>query len=343
MAANILSTRLPQMGISVNLGPSNMPAIANPGLTGLDAQAANEGWVRAALAATDGGSVPEFNESPEFQANQAITYTYTIYPWADKTHELIQDGMIVFVSRWIDPKYRLTNMAPAWKLNIMQTEAFLQAKNSTAPDFTEFKRLLAKYGERVLEEYHVALRNGLKEAIGNDELHKFFTMATTPKFQLLTKYGVTQAWNLCGVVCSKGESTGPGSFLDHHSQTDMCYNVGVVSGLKARTSNVFGKVSVGTHVSLILTREDANSPLQWLPYHNMQREYPSRIYSSYTDAADRICDSYVLKMGIVSESVEMEPSITQTRVAMGLVSTNVEAAAGACSLIKILTLQVRCG
>lgn len=341
MADQIIGTRLPQMGISVNLGPSGMPSIANPGLTGLDAHAASEGWVRAALAATDGGAAPEFNESPEFQANQAITYNYTIYPWSDKTHELIQDGMIVFATRWIDPKFKLTNMAPVWKLNILQTEAFLQSKNSTTADFVEFRGYLAEFGERVLEEYHVALRNGLKEAIGNARLHKFYTMSTMPKFQLLTKFGIQQSWNYCGVVCSKGESTGPASFLDHHSQTDICYNVGVVTALRAKTSNVFGKVSPGSVVYLILTREDGDSPLQWVPYHNMQREYPPRSYSTYTDASGRICDSYVLRLGFVSESVEAEPSVTQVRVAMGLVSTNVEDAAGACSLVKSITLQVR--
>ena len=61
---------------------------------------------------------PTAMEAVEFDSNQPISQTYTVYPWKDNTHNQIQEYMLVFVSRYMDVDYQMVNMSPVYRLNI---------------------------------------------------------------------------------------------------------------------------------------------------------------------------------------------------------------------------------
>jgi hypothetical protein len=197
-----------------------------------------------------------------------------------------------------------------------------------------------QFGESLLEHYHIATRDG--RAPPNADLKDFYTLAQKPDFRHLTQFGILSNWNFGGTVLSKGESTGPAVYLDHHTSTDTTYVVGLVAGLRSRTSNIWGKVGPGDHVYLILRRENPNGPLQWVPYCG-QREYPPRTYSKYTDAKGRIVDSFIQYVGYVSEAVERDSSPNEIEMAMGLYSTNVKEAYEAHGPLPTVIVQIRIG
>lgn len=277
----------------------------------------------------------------EFPSNQYIATHHAIYPWADKTHELIQPGMLAFMSRHIDPKYRLYNIAPPWKLNILQAEAHAHSRNSTNADHTRWRALMDQLGESMLEQYYVALKNG--RAPTNGDLKDFYTLSQKPEFKHLTQLGILSSFNFAGTVLSKGESVGAATHMDHHSSTDITYVVGLVAGLRSRTSNVWGAVVPGDKLYLVLRRADPNGPLQWVPWHDRLREYPPRSVSTYTDKKGRIVSSYVLYIGYVTEAPERDASANECELAMGLHSSNVKDAYEAMGPLPTVVVQIRIG
>jgi hypothetical protein len=341
MASGLPSSVIFFPGSTANIGPESIQS-PGPAIFGLEGEAMGaEQWVRQVDAFSKGGVMPEESTASEFQSNQYIAAHYAIYPWADKTHELIQPGMLVFMSRHIDPKYRLYNMAPPFKLNIMQAEAHMHSRNSTNGDHTRWRQLMDEHGESLLEQYHVATKQG--RAPQNADLKDFYTLSQKPDFKHLTQLGILSNWNFAGTVISKGESSGAAMYLDHHSSTDITYVVGLVAGLKARTSNVWGAVVPGDHLCLVLRRADPNGPLQWVPWHNRNREYPPRSLSTYTDKTGRIVNSHILYIGYVTEATERDTTVNECEMAMGLFSNNVKEAYEACGPLSNLTIQIRIG
>ncbi len=336
---NIMQTVMTQPGINVNIGPERLSAVS-PGAFGLQMDASlGSSWVRAADAYAHGGISPKESSTTEFQSNQAITYSMTIYPYGDQTHEYIQPGMVAFVSRHVDNKYKLYNMAPVFKMNILQLEAHMAVRSSTSTEAVLFRRLLEQYGEPTLEAYHKSLISG--NPPNSADLKQLYTLAQKPEFRYLTKLGIQLNWNFAGIVLSKGESTGPATFLDHHASTDMMHVVGLVVGERSRATNIWGRVSPGDQLFLVLRRAEVDGPLQWIPYHDRQREYPARSISTYLDKKSRICNSLVQYIGLATEAVERDTTNNEVDSALGLFSNNIKDAYSAHGPLSNIILQVR--
>ena len=280
--------------------------------------------------------IPTETINAEESVNGNINYAYPLYPYADETHKYIQPGMLTFVSRYIDPKYKIYNMVPVFKMNIMQSEAMKEFNASNNPKVQEFKRLLAEYGERVLDEYHAGRYKG-----DNADMINFYKLAKSPEFKYVTKFGILNSWNFAGAVLSKGESTGPGVFMDHHSSTDIVFVASLVVGKQARISNIWGKASPGDRLCLILTKKGNNGPFIWVPYNHSGREYPPRNLTKYRDASDRQCDSFVQKVGTVTEANERDTLLSQTEMALGYFNDNVKDAYEANGSLSNLIVQIR--
>lgn len=212
--------------------PQSLSALPQLGAP-LDPQ--NPNWIQNAASYTNYGEPSDYSEVGNFMSNVSITYSYSIYPWMDKTHQYIQQGMLVFTSTHMNQKFKLYNMAPVWKLNIEAREHYLRANNpfETEGDLElqEFQRLLAEYGEAGLEYCHRNPRD-----CNNADLKRFYNMARKEQYRYLTKFGITSHWNFVGSVLSKGESQAPNAYLDMHSDTDICYVVGCVLGKQKTTS-----------------------------------------------------------------------------------------------------------
>jgi hypothetical protein len=280
---------------------------------------------------------PMESTTTEFPANQVITHSYPLIPYADKTHEYIQPQMLTFVSKHLDPKYKVFNMVPIFSLNIMQNMAWKEFMNSAHPKNIQFKAYLAKYGEKILEEYHLNRQNIQKNA----ELEAYYTLAKSADFKYLTRFGIIQSWNFAGAVISKGESTGPAAYMDRHSQTDIVYVAALATGKRARVSNIWCKARPGDRLCVILTRKDKDGPLVWIPYNHGDREYPTRSYSTYYDLSGRICESFVRNVGLVTEAVERDTTINQTDMALGYFNDNSKDAYEAYGTLSTLIVQIR--
>jgi len=308
--------------------PGTLEGATMPSL-GLPSNATAPGWIQSAASYTNYGQPADYSVVPQFLANVSITYSYSIYPWQDRTHEYIQQGMLAFVTRHINQKFKLYCMAPIWKINIEAKTHYVMANNQYEnvgnAELAEFQGLLAQHGESVLGDYHSALRRGTLD----DNLRtikRFYDLAQKPEYRYLTKFGILSHWNFVGSVLSKGESTGPATYLDMHSDTDIVYVVGCVLGERARVGNIWGGRSVvhpGTRLFLILKRvELANGKygeFQWVPYASRTREYPPRHMTNYRDESGRTCSAFVLYVGVCTESMEKDPSSGQIEMATGLI------------------------
>lgn len=301
-----MQATLPQPGYDSINGNIAMPS------TGLPLNAADSGWVQSAAAYTNYGLPADYSEVPQFQANVSITYSYSVYPWHDKTHQYIQQGMLVFVSKHVNQKFKLYNMAPVWKLNIEARTHYYTANNEFEnvgdAEMAQFKELLKKHGEA---------------GIHHDK--KFLALARKPEYRYLTKYGILSHWNFVGSVLSKGESQAPNAYLDMHSDTDIVYVVGCVLGERARVGNIWGSrntVKPGTKLFLILRRvpqaDGTFGQFQWEPYASCTRDIPPRSATHYRDESGRSCRGFVLYVGVCTENMERDPANGQIDMAMGL-------------------------
>lgn len=311
-------------GSTLDIGPNQMPLVfVTPPDNGFQFQP----------------PAPDISSVPERQSNQTVTYSYPLYPYADKTHEYIQPGMIVFISKHIDTKYKIYNMVPVFKMNIMQNEAWKEFRASTNPKWATFRRLLTKFGEDVLRSHHFALKNGT--ASNNPELLEFYNLAKTSDFKYLTPLGILSSWNFAGTVQSKGESTGPAAYMDRHSNTDVVYVASLNTAKRSRTANIWGKARPGDCVKLILMRKNKDSPLLWVPYNCGSRDYPPRAYTHYDDPSGRTVESFVQPIGLVTEATQRDSTANQIDMALGYFNDNVKDAYEGYGSLAELILQIR--
>lgn len=281
--------------------------------------------------------IPVETENAEESVNGTVAYSYPLYPYADKTHEYIQPGMLTFISKHIDPKYKIFNMVPIFKMNIMQDEAWKEFQSSVNNGNTFATRLnnyLIAYGERVLDEY--------RGQEVNAEMLDFVELAKRPEFKYITKFGILNSWNFAAPVLSKGESTGPGVFLDHHSGTDIVYVAGLTAAKQAKVSNIWGKAGPGDRLRLFLTKKNGpNSPFVWIPHNLGPRQYAPRSFTKYTDLSGRTCDAHEEKVGTVSLAPERDTMLSQCQMALGFFNNNVKDAYEANGSLTTLIVQIR--
>lgn len=301
---------------------------------GLDSSGLESGWKRQ-VENMFGVSreAPAVTSTPEREANKSIVYGHTIIPWADGTHRFTQPGMIAFNSRYLDPRYKLTNMAPIFKVNmeLRKCSNNFYYPNPDTPLTQEaltFKRFLETYGENGIKNYY-DYETGKNPDFANagkefDECKLFYRLAFKPEYAGLTKWGILHRWNFCGIVLSKGESTGAAVYLDHHDSSDTTYVAGVVHGEAARANDIWGVgLKRGHHLFLILKRVGRH--FEWTPYCST-REYPPRRLISYEDDSKMPCRAHVQYVGLCTEKRERDVSQAQIEGALGFIDFDVEKA-----------------
>jgi len=303
-------------GYQTNLNTMEMP-IKGPMQSFVDGNPVTlANWEKKVAKFTNNGLHPTATTTPEYLSDNSIVYTYTIYPWEDKTHLQIQEYMLVFVNKALDRQFKLFNMAPIYQLNIIMNKKYSHFKNANTrtAEATELERLLQIYGEQGLKMAEYTADNPLGTAAELAELKRHAEM---PDLLHVTRHGILMNWNFCGAVVSKGESTGAFSYVDHHENSQMTSVVGVVVGQRARINNIWGEVKVGDKLYLILTKpKGKNTEFQWVPYCNSKYEYP--IVKDYTDESGRKCRPFIQYIGICTENKDRTPTKYQRDVAIGL-------------------------
>lgn len=240
--------------------------------------------------------------SPEFASDAPIVYSYTILPWIDNTHLMINEGMLIFMTRYCDRK--IYNAAPIFRLNMELRNLYQQYDLNRSTDYDGF---LSAHGEFGLEAYS---RNPSLRA--NDELKKFRSESLKDDFWFLTRWGILQRWNFGGVCQTKGESTGAGAYMDNHEASDMMCSMSLNVGARARVANVWGRLEEGDKLYLILTRVRQSNgkygEFQWIPVHCKKSSFPSLRKYRYRDEGNRICEPFIQYVGIVDVIREKNPS-----------------------------------
>lgn len=254
--------------------------------------------------------------STEFDSNQPIEHTYSVYPWKDNTHNQIQPYQLVFVSKYLDPEYQLVNMAPIYRLNIAMNEQYNKCYRNFGFNKTENKQFidaLNEYGETALTNYKSYPYNDIE----SEPLSTFYNQAVSENYMFLTKQGILSKWNFIGAVISKQQSTAPNDNLDFPQHTESINVVGVVIGQEARVYNIWGNVKPGDKLFLVLTKKKTADgtfgAFQWKPYF-CKRDYPN---FDYEDDAGMKQRAYVQYVGLCTRNMEGEPSEIQKERAIG--------------------------
>jgi hypothetical protein len=261
-----------------------------------------------------------------FNTDSFISAMYATMCWEDGTHVLTQEYQLVFVQRYNDYKTHMSIVVPIFKLNQLARDAFSQYRalcDAGDVHALEFQAALRYYGEQALADYHIALRCGYETEMFEDlpdglTMRQFYERGIGDMYCYLTQFGIVNRWNFLGAVLSKCESTGAGSYLDHHSATDTVYVMGVVLAKRAVVTNIFGPAAVGSRVGLILRRQ-ANGVFQFHTTVCDKREYPTSGSLYYQDASGRQVRAWLKPLGQVTEaSQNLVFSETKRQVALGL-------------------------
>jgi hypothetical protein len=289
--------------------------VSDAGVVSLDNNPMNSArWVQQAARFTNFGLAPQESTVPEFQSNQSIVYTRTIYPWInDNTHLQMQEGMLVFVASYNDPKCKIYCSAPIYKLNILMEDQFNEQTipGSESPFYTN---TLRNEGEQRIR----AKRELQNYGINKDADYSFEEYAKDENCYM-TKLGIQGRWMFDGAVVTKSESTGPFVEADHHESTDMVTSMGVIVCQQARVHNIWGKVRPGHRLYLILTRKRLASggygTFWYKPWFSNKNEYPSEFY---LDDAGNMCTPTVYYIGLCTEVKERDPTEDMMHAAIGL-------------------------
>jgi hypothetical protein len=266
-------------------------------------------WVQQAARFTDFGLPPQESTVPEFQSNQSIVYTRTIYPWIeDNTHLQMQEGMLVFVASYSDAKCKIYCCAPIYKLNIMMRDQYIQHDIATTK--SDFYNNLEANGEQEISKKLYFARRGLEQPSDTDY--------DKDENVYITKLGIQSRWQFDGVVVSKSESTGPFADIDHPESTDMVTSMGVVVCQRARVHNIWGDVRPGHKLYLILTRvmtRKGYAQYEYQPWFSKENKYPYSMF--YKDLAKKECTVGVCYVGLCTEVKERDPPKDMINAALG--------------------------
>lgn len=288
--------------------------VSDAGVLSLDKNPMNSAkWVQQAARFTNFGLAPQESTVPEFQSNQSIVYTRTIYPWInDHTHLQMQEGMLVFVASYSDPKCKIYCSAPIYKLNILMEDQYNeQTVQGQQSDF--YRNTLRQEGEQRIRAKRELQNLGID--VGNDSMDDY----AKDENCYMTKLGIQGRWQFDGAVVSKSESTGAFAEIDHPEGTDMVTSMGVTVCQQARVHNIWGNVRPGHRLYLILTRKRlANGgygTFWYEPWYSERNEYPSKFY---LDDAGNMCTPAVYYIGLCTEVKERDPPREMINAAIGL-------------------------
>lgn len=332
MASSVFS--IPDIDVPTTSGQANNILGGNLALTGV---ALDPTWANRVAAYTRGMQPPLYNGTTQPMSNGSITFAYTIYPYNDKTHELISEGMLVWISQYVDKRYSLANMLPLFKLNYEQRMARVMFEvppndyQGSISDREEFRKLVEKWPESAL------FAPKLKDEPA--EMARFRELAAKPEFRHLTQWGIVTAANFVGSVQSKGYSD---EWQDLPAYTSQTYSVGCVTGLRARVCNIWGgrpDVHTGVRLYLILRMDDKKTYV-WVPWAaSKSQPYPPHHLATYTDRSNSVAKSFVRYVGLCTENFEPDPSKTQVESAINIAGT-CDRSAGSYTALPRIQIQI---
>jgi len=275
--------------------------------------ASDKNWAAAASRFMNNGIPrdPLSLNSVEYDSNQPISHTFTIYPWKDNTHNQIQTYQLVFVSKFMDSEYNLHNMAPIYRLNMEMREHYSKFNikfGNVGANVDQFKTDLEKFGETGLDIYR-------SYPFNNDDLEKlstFYRNSESENYTYLTKQGILSKWNFSGSVLSKQQSGAPNDNMDFPQTTESLNVVGVVVGGECRVYNIWGAVTAGDKLYLILSKH-RNGQFYWFSWFS-NKSYPN---FTYKDASNRTQRAFVQYVGLCTRNMEGAPSERQIATALG--------------------------
>jgi hypothetical protein len=304
----------------------------------------------SAIARYSAGLTPEsVSVFSSDRTNSSIVYSYPIYPWSDGTHEKLSEYTLVFLQKHMDGKYKMVNLVPLWRLNILlrtdwdRFQLMLQEQDDEAQ---RFNALLIRYGNHGLQDYHIMTQKGLPLPEVDPDLVEFYKLSLQKQWMHLTRFGIEQNYTFIGAVVSKMESTGPGAILDMHSHTQMIYNVGVCTGQWAEVSNVWNgksKVVPGSRLYLLLQRTLRADKKPWnyefTPYATNTIPVPFGKNFEYQDENGRTLRAIPYYVGRTYRNVEREPDRGTQEMAAGLTG-GVESSSGKTATLPIIEVLI---
>lgn len=346
---------VPQPGINVNVGPQSMPGV-NRGVPGPSYLPPTNVGGMETLAGAMGYGLPTLESStPFFTSNDFINAAFTAMSWRDESEKLIQENMLVFSSKHLEGSTRgsITNMVTIFKLNELMRKnhgVFIQrARDDPNGPEAQFQNFLGSLGENLISEYDHLVRSGSataeKLAQQYPTLPEAYSLALREECIYETLFGITSRWNFLGGVVSKGESTGPGTYLDNHAHTRMVASIGVCMGKRCRLHNVWpdskNELRVGSKVFLVLRRErgEASAPFQLEAVASMTRSYPADADVFYK-GIDELVRGHVICVGTVTRRSSAKANPQQQATALGISASTILDAQRAMATLPMLDVQI---
>lgn len=347
---------VPQPGINVNVGPQSMPGV-NRGVPGPSyLPPINVGGMETLAGAMNYGLPGIESSTPFFTSNDFINAAFTAMSWRDESEKLIQENMLVFSSRHLEGSTRgsITNMVTIFKLNDLMRKnhgIFTQrARDDLQGPEATFQTYLATFGEELISEYDHHFRNGspIAEKLANNHpgLSDAYKLALREECIYETLFGITSRWNLLGGVVSRGESTGPGTYLDNHAHTRMVASIGVCMGKRCRLHNVWpdskNELRIGSKVYLVLRRErgEETTPFQLEAVASMTRSYPADGDVFYKRPEGGHLRGHVICVGTVTRRDAAKANPQQQATALGISSATILDAQRAMATLPMLDVQI---
>jgi len=149
-----------------------------------------------------------------------------------------------------------------------------------------------------------------------------------------------------GGVVSKGESTGPGSYMDNHAHTQMVVSIGVCLGKRCRIHNIWPdmnkELKVGSKVFLVLRRHrgEATAPFQFETQATMTESAPADGDVFYTGRTGTLQRGHVICVGTVTERSSHKANDQQQQAALGISSKTLLDSQKAMAGLPMLTVQI---
>lgn len=335
----------------VSVGPSSGMPYASPSINGVEWQPRGmEGGGELATALNFGQSSGE-NTVQSQQADGKIAHQYVSIPWGDGSHLRVAEYQLVFIARdfGAHDQSAYTTLTIA-KLNEVLRSSYLLYEEMLAEkdnDATNFRKLLDKYGEDMMESY---IRSKDKSGFDNtakNDLAQLVALIQKPVFRNLTKYSILTKWNFVGAVLSVNRATGVNE-IDDMEQSEHVNVLNLAIGKRAFIHNLLGdrtSAATGGDSWLVLTRatrrnNGAAGPFYFSAYASRTHIFPPRSRRQYYDGRNkprknyntnstntswRITDGHVIPLGVITKppSRDMPPNLTD--LALGLDVSHKEA------------------
>lgn len=288
--------------------------------------------VPARNAAAAAANLPLQQGSIFLKSFEFIQHTYLCPPWGDgESDRYMLPTMLVFsVNESLHDKS--TPLLTLPKVNQIMYESYVEYReltNAGDPQAQKFKKHLATFGEKALEQYHRAKRAGEKRLQSLQDrydgqwqdLVEFYKQAQEDMFCWLTRFGVLTKISFLGVIINTQNSDREPAMMGRLQYEDhyCVVNVGVAKRLEV--ANVFGpsyKVTTGSKLWLKLCRKPVvmrggtveYQHFQVVPQGSTTESYTSTTDTYYLDESGRWVDGWTWPVGVVMVPGKSSPATT---------------------------------